>query len=242
MRRPLAIPALSALLLSVVSQSVPNPLICEDSIDGKPPFQSVDIPCILECDCEIVKPTLSFLPGSINATCFPYCNLDCVRKDATPAQSALAPSCWDICQVQNKGIPERLGWCMYWCVDGYTSLVTATSCVPSLSPGAPMTTVISGETVTLDLLTNPTEWQSWYQTQTVMPKTSTPTALPPTSDSPQPSTATDLSTILSGTSGIQRLRLRKTRGFPLYRRSPYFSLPCHCTLVHASFAAENYMD
>jgi hypothetical protein len=142
--------ALSLLFLLTAAQSVPNPLICEDSIDGKPPFQSLDIPCLVGCNCQITTPTGTFLPGQINTTCIPYCNLDCVRKDATPAQSALAPSCWDRCQVQNQGIPERVGWCMYWCVDGYTDLVTATSCVPSLSPGAPTTTVIDSHTVTFN--------------------------------------------------------------------------------------------
>ncbi|KAJ6519886.1 hypothetical protein C8R45DRAFT_953146 [Mycena sanguinolenta] len=202
MRRALFGAVLLALSLSAAAQSVPNPLICEDSIDGQPPFQATDIPCIVGCDCQIVTPTLSFLPGSINTTCYPYCNLDCVRKDATPAQSALAPSCWDICQAQNHGIPERLGWCMYWCVDGYTDLVTSTSCVPSLSPGAPTTTVVGGETVTFNPLTNPPAWQSWYQTQTVMPRTSIPvlpTPLSSTSDGSRSSMGIDLSTIPSTT-------------------------------------------
>jgi hypothetical protein len=128
---------------------VPDPLICEDTIDGKPPFQSIDIPCIVGCDCTIFHATLSFLPGSINTTCIPYCNLDCVRKDPTPAQSALAPDCWNRCKVQNNFLPENVGWCMYWCVDGYTDLVTSTKCIPSLSYGAPTTSVFDGITVTL---------------------------------------------------------------------------------------------
>ncbi|KAJ7361674.1 hypothetical protein DFH08DRAFT_381185 [Mycena albidolilacea] len=197
--RPLAsAAALSLLFLLTAAQSVPNPLICEDSIDGKPPFQSFDIPCLVGCNCQITTPTGTFLPGQINTTCIPYCNLDCVRKDATPAQSALAPSCWDRCQVQNQGIPERVGWCMYWCVDGYTDLVTATSCVPSLSPGAPTTTVIDSHTVTFNPLTNPPEWQSWYQTQTVIPRTSTSVAA--SSSGTHSSTQTDLSTITSSAS------------------------------------------
>jgi len=207
MRRLLACAAAPLLFLSAAAQSVPNPLICEDSIDGKPPFQVIDVACIVGCNCEIVAPTLSFLPGSVNTTCIPYCNLDCVRKDPTPAQSALAPSCWDRCQVQ-RATPENTGWCMYWCVDGYTDLVTATTCVPSISLGAPTTTVIGGtDTVTFDGFTNPPEWQSWYQTQTVIPRTSNtlPTVLPTTASSlplggAQPSTQIDLSTIPSNTS------------------------------------------
>ncbi|KAJ7929108.1 hypothetical protein B0H13DRAFT_2652629 [Mycena leptocephala] len=145
-RRPLTLSALSLLFLSAAAQSsVPDPLICEDTIDGKPPFQSIDIPCIVGCDCTIFHATLSFLPGSINTTCIPYCNLDC---------------------VQNNFLPENVGWCMYWCVDGYTDLVTSTKCIPSLSYGAPTTSVFDGITVTLAPFTNPPEWQSWYQTQT----------------------------------------------------------------------------
>ncbi|KAF7347782.1 R3H domain-containing protein [Mycena venus] len=208
MRRLLAnAVALSLLFFSAAAQSVPNPLICEDSIDGKPPFQSFEIPCLLECDCVAVQPTGTLLPGQVNTTCFPYCNLNCVRKDATLAQVALAPSCWDRCQVQNDGIPERLGWCMYWCVDGYTDLVTATSCVPSLSRGLPTTTVVAGDTVTIFGFTNPPEWQSWYQTQTVIPRTSTPLPAPTSpspsrtsSGPPQSTVQTDISTIPTSTS------------------------------------------
>ncbi|KAJ7668555.1 hypothetical protein DFH06DRAFT_1321797 [Mycena polygramma] len=175
--RTLAAATLSLLFLSAAAQ-VPDPLICEDSIDGKPPFQSNAIPCLVGCDCQITQATLSFLPGSINTTCIPYCNLDCVRKNPTPAQSALAPNCWERCKVQNHAIPEEVGWCMYWCVDGYTDLVTSTSCVPSLSYGAPTASVIDGHTVTVAPFTNPPEWQSWFQTQTVIPRTSNPGALP----------------------------------------------------------------
>ncbi|KAF8216169.1 hypothetical protein K438DRAFT_1800183 [Mycena galopus ATCC 62051] len=205
--RPLASGALPLLFFSAAAAqilSLPNPLICEDTIDGSPPFQSIDIPCIVGCDCQIDVATLSFLPGSINTTCYPYCNLDCVRKDATPAQSALAPSCWDRCQGQNA-TPENLGWCMYWCVDGYTDVVTSTTCVPSLARGAPTITVIDSESLTVDPFTNPPAWQSWYQTQTVIPRTSTPF----TTSSPTPSPAAPLpgptssSTILSSTSAIQ---------------------------------------
>ncbi|KAJ6593522.1 hypothetical protein B0H19DRAFT_1090752 [Mycena capillaripes] len=181
--------ALSLLFLSATAQ-VPDPLICEDSIDGKPPFQSNAIPCIIGCNCFVDHATLSFLPGSVNTTCFPYCNLNCVHKDPTPAQVALAPDCWDRCQVQNDGVPEHLGWCMFWCVEGstYTDLVTATKCIPSLSnDGAPTTTVVGGVTVTFEPLSNPPEWQSWFQTQTVIPRTGTPAVLPSATPPPPPS-------------------------------------------------------
>ncbi|KAK7064175.1 hypothetical protein R3P38DRAFT_28465 [Favolaschia claudopus] len=161
--------------------SVPDPLICEDSIDGKPPFQEIAAPCLLGCDCVFVKPTGGFLPGQVNTTCIPYCNLDCVHTDATPSQSALAPSCWDRCQVQ-RATPENTGWCMYWCVEGYTDLVTSATCIPSLTFGLPETTVFGGLTETFRPFSVAAEWQSWYLTQTVIPRTANaggqPTALP----------------------------------------------------------------
>ncbi|KAJ7254052.1 hypothetical protein B0H12DRAFT_1115710 [Mycena haematopus] len=149
MSRPLATAAALSLLFRILALaqtlSLPDPLICEDTIDGTPPFNEIGAFCLLGCDCVVVKPTGGLLPGQVNTTCIPYCNLDCVHEDATPAQSALAPSCWDRCQVQ-RATPENTGWCMYWCVEGYTDLVTSATCVPSEAFGPPTATVFGGIT------------------------------------------------------------------------------------------------
>jgi len=144
-------------------------------------LQSIDVPCILGCDCVTVKPTGASLPGEVNTTCLAYCNLDCVRKDATPAQLALAPSCWNICQAQHATL-EKTGWCMYCCVDGYSDLVTSTP----PAPGEPTNTMIDGHSGTLDPAKDAVAWRSWYRSQTAMPMTSIP--VPAASNNAQPST------------------------------------------------------
>ncbi|KAI1765589.1 hypothetical protein GGR53DRAFT_259455 [Hypoxylon sp. FL1150] len=161
------------LLLSLQVQAIPDPIICEDTLDGSPPFDSRDVPCLLGCGTPVAVATGSLLPGSVNETDIPYCQLDCVRDDATPAQSAAAPDCETRCQVMNQGTPENIGWCMYWCVDGYSDLVETTKCVPSLTYGDEVTTTDGGWTVTYRPFTTPAAWQSWYQTQTVLPRSTT---------------------------------------------------------------------
>jgi hypothetical protein len=126
----------------VASQTLPTPVICEDSIAGQPPFDSNDTPCLLGCGAPIAIATGSLLPGSVNLTDIPYCKLNCVHDNATPSQSALAPGCYTQCQAHNQATPENIGWCMYWCVDGYGDLVATTACVPSLEYGPTTTTLI----------------------------------------------------------------------------------------------------
>ncbi|KAI1106087.1 hypothetical protein F4804DRAFT_70898 [Jackrogersella minutella] len=152
-------------------QAIPNPIICEDTLDGSPAFDVNKVPCLLGCGSQVAVATGSLLPGSVNLTEIPYCELDCVHADASPAQSAAAPDCYDRCQVMNQGTPENVGWCMFWCVEGYTELVETTACVPSLEYGALTTTTIGGAVVSFRPFTEPTEWQSWYLTQTVLPRT-----------------------------------------------------------------------
>jgi hypothetical protein len=94
-------------------------------------------------------PTGDLLPGMINATAIPYCQLDCVHHDATPEQSARAPDCNAGCETSNAMGPENMGWCMFWCVDGFSDIVHSTTCVPSLVYGDPTPTEIQpGFTVT----------------------------------------------------------------------------------------------
>jgi hypothetical protein len=139
------------LLLPLVSgQTLPNPLICEDSINNLPPFKSNAVPCLLGCGTPIAIATGSLLPGSVNTTDIPYCQLNCVHQDATPSQSALAPDCNQRCHAHNQATPENIGWCMYWCVEGFGDLVASTSCVPSLEFGSMVTSVIDGITETFD--------------------------------------------------------------------------------------------
>ncbi|KUI65236.1 hypothetical protein VM1G_00624 [Cytospora mali] len=145
------------------SQTLPDhPLICEDSIDGQAPYISNDTPCVLQCDGFVVHATGSLLPDSVNSSSVPYCILDCLYRDATPTQSALAPGCHSSCLAKNGGNPEDLGWCMYWCLDGYGDLVTTTSCVPSVAYGSPTVTVIDGVTETVEPFTNPAIWKSCH--------------------------------------------------------------------------------
>ena len=134
----------------ISGQTLPNPLICEDSINKQPPFKSNDIPCLLGCGTQIAVATGSLLPGSVNVTDIPYCQLNCVHQGATPSQSALAPECYQRCQAHNQATPENIGWCMYWCVDGLGDLVASTSCVPSLEFGSMVTSVIDGATETFE--------------------------------------------------------------------------------------------
>ncbi|KAI0119628.1 hypothetical protein F4814DRAFT_412782 [Daldinia grandis] len=105
--------AASALALA---QEIPDPLICEDTLDGSPPFQADSVPCLLRC--------------------------------------------------------QDVRWCMYWCADGLGDIVEATACVPSLEFGAVSTAVEDGGTVTFRPVSQGLEWRSWYETQTVMPATS----------------------------------------------------------------------
>ncbi|KAI0129248.1 hypothetical protein F4776DRAFT_161868 [Hypoxylon sp. NC0597] len=160
-----------ALALALPTQAIPDPIICEDTLDGSPPFNSNDVPCLLGCGVPVAVPTGSLLPGSVNETDIPYCQLNCVHDDATPSQSAVAPDCYQRCRVMNQATPENIGWCMYWCVDGYTDLVESTACVPSLVYGSLVTSTIGSATVTYRPFTQPPEWQSWYLTQTVLPRT-----------------------------------------------------------------------
>ncbi|KAI1377325.1 hypothetical protein F4677DRAFT_416039 [Hypoxylon crocopeplum] len=89
----------------------PDPIICEDTLDGSAPFDSRDVPCILGCGAPLAIATGSLLPGSVNTTDIPYCLLDCVRESAGPEQSAAAPACNDDCGRLNQGTPENRGWC-----------------------------------------------------------------------------------------------------------------------------------
>ncbi|KAI2782079.1 hypothetical protein F4815DRAFT_463667 [Daldinia loculata] len=163
---------LSLITASALAQKIPDPLICEDTLDGSPPFQADSIPCLLRCQDPLAVATGSLLPGSVNETAIPYCQLDCVYSAASPAQSARAPDCYRRCQVRNQGSPENAGWCMYWCADGFGDVVETTACVPSLEFGAVSTAVEDGRTVTFRPVSQGLEWRSWYETQTVMPITS----------------------------------------------------------------------
>ncbi|KAL7625481.1 hypothetical protein AAE478_004701 [Parahypoxylon ruwenzoriense] len=165
----LALSIHASILLSY-AQSLPDPIICEDTLDGRPPFESRHVPCLLGCGVPVAVATGGLLPGSVNGTDIPYCQLDCVHEDATPSQSAAAPDCYRRCGVRNQATPENIGWCMYWCVDGFADLVESTACVPSLEFGTLPVTTVGGVTLTLRPFTHPSEWESWYLTQTVLPK------------------------------------------------------------------------
>jgi hypothetical protein len=141
--------SLLKILTLVAAQTLPNPLICEDSLNNLPPFSTADVPCLLGCGAQIAVPTGNLLPGSVNVTDIPYCQLNCVHKNATPQQSALAPNCHDRCSNMNSATPENIGWCMYWCVDDLGDLVVSTTCVPNLEFGDLETTTIDGELETL---------------------------------------------------------------------------------------------
>jgi len=164
---------LSVLLVNL--STAQTPIICEDNISGQLPFKSEAVPCVLECDSQVAVATEGLLPGSVNETDIPYCELDCVRSDASPAQSSAAPGCYAECQKRNSATPEQLGWCMYWCVQGgeIEQLVISTTCVPSIE-WVPATTRFGTETevVTYEGFSEPAAWPSWYATQTAIPRTS----------------------------------------------------------------------
>jgi hypothetical protein len=116
-------------------------------------YTSNATPCLLRCHDPVDIATGTLLPGSMNSTAVPYCYLDCVHSDATPSQSALAPECSSACEGSGyAGNIEVLGWCVYWCVDGYEEEVLSTECVPRYAY-VPVTTVVDGmtETVTGEL-------------------------------------------------------------------------------------------
>ncbi|KAI1391123.1 uncharacterized protein F4822DRAFT_395623 [Hypoxylon trugodes] len=164
-----------SLLFPLLTHGIPDPIICEDSLDGTSShFNSNNVPCLLGCGAPEPVATGSLLPGSVNVTDIPYCRLNCVHRDsASPAQSSAAPDCNSRCENGNGATPENLGWCMYWCVDGYSDLVGKTTCIPSLVYGDLVTSTIGGgDVVTFRPFSNPSQWQSWYQTQTVLPKSS----------------------------------------------------------------------
>jgi hypothetical protein len=72
-----------------------------------------------------------------------------VHSDATPAQSALAPECSSACEGSgHAGNIEVLGWCVYWCVDGFQEEVLGIECVPRWAY-VPITTVVGGRTETV---------------------------------------------------------------------------------------------
>jgi hypothetical protein len=131
------------------AQTLPNPLICEDSLNNLPPYSSDDVPCLLGCGAPVTVPTGTLLPGSVNITDIPYCQLNCVHKNATPAQSALAADCHDRCSKLNSRTPDNIGWCLYWCVDQLGDLVASTTCVPNQEFGDLETTTIDGVRETL---------------------------------------------------------------------------------------------
>ncbi|OTA92311.1 hypothetical protein M434DRAFT_31978 [Hypoxylon sp. CO27-5] len=129
---------LITLALALPAHAIPDPIICEDTLDGSPPFNSNDVPCLLGCGVPVAVPTGTLLPGSVNVTDIPYCQLNCVHDDATPSQSAAAPDCYQSCRVRNQATPENIGWCMYCWV----------------------TSTIGSRTVTFRPFTQPPEWQS----------------------------------------------------------------------------------
>ncbi|KAI8965630.1 hypothetical protein F5Y11DRAFT_275528 [Daldinia sp. FL1419] len=167
------------------AQNIPDPLICEDTLDGStPPFKANAVPCLLRCQDPVAVATGSLLPGSINETNIPYCQLNCVHSAASPAQSALAPDCYRRCAEKNSETPENVGWCMYWCADGFGDVVEQIACIPSLKYGPVQTTVERGMTITYRPLAQPPEWQSWYKTQTVIPYTGNVRLATPETPSP----------------------------------------------------------
>ncbi|KAH6689103.1 hypothetical protein F5X68DRAFT_77259 [Plectosphaerella plurivora] len=162
--------------------SIPSPLICRDTLDGSPPFRDNNIPCLLGCLSPVTVPTDGLLPGMINSTAIPYCRLDCVHREATPEQSSRAPDCNAGCETSNAATPENLGWCMYWCVNGFGDFVHSTTCIPGLVYGDPTISVIPPDiTVTLRLFTQPPEFGAWLETQAILSTQVMPTAAPQTS-------------------------------------------------------------
>ncbi|KAI1462231.1 hypothetical protein F4805DRAFT_409795 [Annulohypoxylon moriforme] len=198
-KKPILTALIATLFASVLA--IPDPIICEDTLDGSPPFNSNDVPCLLGCGAPIAVATGSLLPGSVNETDIPYCQLNCVHSAASPAQSSAAPGCYNACHVTNQATPENIGWCMFWCVEGYGELVKSTACVPSLEYGSLVTTTIGGMTVSERPFTEPSEWASWYLTQTVLSRSGVNgqavTATPGPSVTTAPSSTAALSTTSS---------------------------------------------
>ncbi|KAI2473791.1 hypothetical protein F4781DRAFT_427026 [Annulohypoxylon bovei var. microspora] len=207
---------LTALASSLIAPAlaIPDPIICEDTLDGSPPFNSNDVPCLLGCGAPLAVATGSLLPGSVNETDIPYCQLNCVHEDATPAQSSAAPGCYDRCHVLNQATPENIGWCMFWCVEGFTDLVTSTACVPSLEYDTLVTTTIGGVVVIERPFTEPPEWASWYLTQTVISRTGVVTASPGLSVTVAPSSTAAFTAPfrVSSASGSEPVQETQTSG------------------------------
>ncbi|KAL3496530.1 hypothetical protein BJX62DRAFT_232199 [Aspergillus germanicus] len=150
-------PSYTTLLPFLALGSLTYALNCDAPLPGTPNtnYTSNSTPCLLRCHDPVNIATGTLLPGSINSTAIPYCYLDCVHSDATPAQSALAPECSSACDGNGDGGNiEVLGWCVYWCVDGYKEEVLSTECVPRWAY-VPITTVVGGRTEIVTVLTNP---------------------------------------------------------------------------------------
>ncbi|KAH7358776.1 hypothetical protein B0T11DRAFT_319783 [Plectosphaerella cucumerina] len=199
------LPLFPLLVASQDLDSIPSPLICRDTLNGDPPFRHNDIPCLLRCYDPVSVPTGDLLPGMINATAIPYCQLDCVHHDATPEQSARAPDCNAGCETSNAMGPENMGWCMFWCVDGFSDIVHSTTCVPSLVYGDPTPTEIQpGFTVTRQMFTQPPEYVAWLETQTILSDQTIQTVAPQTSftGNDQESTSSSGSSATSATSAV----------------------------------------
>ena len=163
---------------------LPSPLICEDTLNGEAPFDNNEVPCILGCVHPRYQATLSFLPGSYNETFITFCQAQCVKHDITPDQLGEAQDCQNACHFHQEN-PEIYGWCLYWCLRGEKNVVESTTCVPSVGYGAPVTTVIGDETVTVSckqmryarlrslssnkiaVFTEPPAWSRWAKTETV---------------------------------------------------------------------------
>ncbi|KAJ0422212.1 hypothetical protein BJY00DRAFT_311274 [Aspergillus carlsbadensis] len=143
------------LPLTLIPRS--HALNCDAPLPGtsNTTYTSNSTPCLLRCHDPLSIATGTLLPGSINSTAVPYCYLDCVHDNATPAQSALAPECSSACEGSgHAGNIEVLEWCVYWCVDGYEEEVLSTECVPRYAY-VPVETVVDGRTETITILTNP---------------------------------------------------------------------------------------
>ncbi|KAL2828313.1 hypothetical protein BJY01DRAFT_132783 [Aspergillus pseudoustus] len=155
--------SLALVSLPLVALLTPTlALNCDAPLPGtqNTTYSSNATPCLLRCHDSVTIATGTLLPGMLNSTAIPYCYLDCVHTDTTPAQSALAPECSSTCEDSgHAGNIEVLGWCVYWCVDGYADEVKTSSCVPRYA-FEPVTTVVDGRTETLTLLTNPAGYTS----------------------------------------------------------------------------------
>ncbi|KAL3456475.1 hypothetical protein BJX64DRAFT_294025, partial [Aspergillus heterothallicus] len=139
-----------SLLLALTLPYQTTALNCDAPLPGtqNTTYTSNSTPCLLRCNDPVAIATGTLLPGMLNSTAVPYCYLDCVHSDATPAQSALAPGCSSTCEESgHAGNVEVLGWCVYWCVDGYGDEVASEMCVPRYAY-EPVTTVVDGRTET----------------------------------------------------------------------------------------------